>query len=654
MIVAEDVTFSYHLQSGKEVPTLRGLSLEIAESESVAVIGPNGSGKSTLARCLNGLIVPQSGRVLVDGLDTARPGNKWQVHQRAGMIFQNPDNQLVSTTVEREVAFGLENLGLPSREIHRRVAWALDRFHLAKYRHNPPHRLSGGEKQRLAIASVAAMRPRYLICDEPTSSLDPGDRQDILDLLKAIVNEYRLSVVFITQSPEEAVRMDRIALVVDGDVAAAGTPEEVYQDAERLAAHGLEAPLAKRLADALRARGVEVPADTVHPEALVRWISERKPGPLTDGEPGKYSQPAAARPPAHAATSSATSGRTTASSATSGRTTASSATSGRTAASSATSGRTAASSATPDGLPSGRQAATPPIIEFDRVCHTYSPGTSLEIPALRDVTTRVFSGECVALTGPNGSGKSTMIQHLNRLLKADSGTVRVAGGDVSSPETDQRKLRQKVGLVFQFPEAQLFEETVFDDVAFGPRQMGAAASEVPGMVNRALLRVGLDPARFSHRHPLSLSGGEKRRAALAGILVMEPAVLALDEPTSGLDPQSAGQVETIFKGYLDTGATLFLITHDMDLISRLADRILVMENGGIIADTTPGRLFATENGGDTWSPGRPGLCNLLAAVNEAGIPVDTGCFNLEEAADMIRACVCNGNNHSGPGASQPC
>lgn len=638
MIVAEDVTFSYHLPSVNEVPTLRGLSLEIAESECVAVIGPNGSGKSTLARCLNGLIVPQSGRILVDGLDTADPANMWQVHQRAGMIFQNPDNQLVSTTVEREVAFGLENLGLPSREMHQRVAWALERFHLAKYRHNPPHRLSGGEKQRLAIASVAAMRPRYLICDEPTSSLDPGDRRDILDLLMTMANEYRLSVVFITQSPEEAARMDRVALLADGVVAATGTPEEVYRDAEDLAAHGLEAPLVKRLADALRARGVDVPARTVHPESLVRWISERKPASSgkgkrvapSDGEPSEYTPPAETRTATPAP------------------------------ASSEKPARPAVSSATPDGPPSDRPAGKPPIIEFDRVCHTYSPGTSLEIPALREVTTRVFPGECVALTGPNGSGKSTMIQHLNRLLKADSGAVRVEGGDVSSPETDLRKLRQRVGLVFQFPEAQLFEETVFDDVAFGPRQMGAAASEIPGMVNRALQRVGLDPARFSHRHPLSLSGGEKRRAAIAGILVMEPAVLALDEPTSGLDPQSAGQVETIFKGYRDTGATLFLITHDMDLVSRLADRILVVENGGITADTTPDRLFAMEDGVDSWSPGRPGLCNLLAAVGKAGIPVDPACFDLEEAADMIRACVFNGNNHSNgnshssPGESQPC
>ena len=603
MIVAEDVTFRYHLQSGNDVPTLNGLSLEIGESESIAVIGPNGSGKSTLARCLNGLIVPQSGRILVDGMDTADPGNKWKVHQRAGMIFQNPDNQLVSTTVEREVAFGLENLGLPTPEIHERVAWALDRFHMSKYRQYPPHRLSGGEKQRLAIASVSAMRPRYLICDEPTSSLDPGDRQDILGLLMSIVDEYRMSVVFITQSPEEAARMDRIVLVADGEVVASGTPETVYLDSTGLARHGLEAPLAKRLSDALRTRGVQVPAGTVHPESLVHWLSEQRPASRAD-------RVLETIPP----------GETD----------------------------------TPDRPRSSVSPARPPIIEFDQVSHTYSPGTSLEISALRDVTVQVFPGECVALTGPNGSGKSTMIQHLNRLLKAESGTIRVEGVDVSASETDLGKLRQKVGLVFQFPETQLFEETVFDDVGFGPRQMGVEESEIPGMVSRALERVNLDPSRFSGRHPLSLSGGEKRRAAIAGILVMEPSVLALDEPTSGLDPQSVRQVETVFKSFNETGATLFLITHDMDLISRLADRILVMENGRITADVRPDRLFAMDDGEDAWSPGRPGLCNLMTAIYRTGFPVDTGCFHLEDAADMIHACLTSGNDHANHGDCQSC
>ncbi len=649
MIVAEDVSFSYHLPSGDEVPTLNGLSVEIGDSGSLAVIGPNGSGKSTLARCLNGLIVPRSGRVLVDGLDTADPENKWPIHQRAGMIFQNPDNQLVSTTVEREVAFGLENLGLPSPEIHDRVAWVLKRFNLEKYRQYPPHRLSGGEKQRLAIAAVTSMRPRYLICDEPTSSLDPGDRRDILDLLLSIVEEYRLSVVFITQSPEEAVRMDRVALVVDGNVAAEGTPAEVYRESGLLAAHGLDAPLAKRLADGLRTRGVAVPAGIDHPEPLVQWLADRAPeapdsrgasdSPGAPDSPGVFVSPGVFDSPGVSDSPGAP-----------------------------------GSPGAPESSMPRRRDGTPPIIAFDRVCHTYSPGTSLEIPALRDVTVRVFPGECVALTGPNGSGKSTMVQHLNRLLKADTGTVRVEGADVSSPETDLRKLRQKVGLVFQFPEAQLFEETVFDDVAFGPRQTGVAASDIQAVVHRALERVGLDPGRFSHRHPLTLSGGEKRRAAIAGILAMEPSVLALDEPTSGLDPHSVRQVEAIFRASKAKGTTLFLITHDMDLISRLADRILVMENGGIAEDTTPIRLFAREDcagegtrarqgrqgredgagNGTRARPGRPGLCDLLAAVDEAGIPVDTACFDLEEAADMIHAFLFNDNHHASTGEGHPC
>lgn len=605
MIIAEDVSFSYPLPSGDEVPTLRGLSLEVGDTGSLAVIGPNGSGKSTLAGCLNGLIVPRSGQVLVDGMDTADPEHTWSIHQRAGMVFQNPDNQLVSTTVEREVAFGLENLGLPSLEIHDRVAWALSRFNLEKYRLYPPHRLSGGEKQRLAIAAVASMRPRFLICDEPTSSLDPGDRRDLLDLLLTIVDEYRLSVVFITQSPEEAVQMDRIALVLNGKIAAEGTPEEVYRESGKLAAHGLDVPLAKRLADALHTRGVAVPDGIVHPEPLIQWLADRShespPSRSRDGTPPGDVLPASA----------------------------------------------------PNEQPAV-SPSTPPVIAFDRVCHTYSPGTAMEIPALRDVTTLVFPGECVALTGPNGSGKSTMIQHLNRLLKADSGTVRVDGEDVSTPETDLRRLRQKVGLVFQFPEAQLFEETVFDDVAFGPRQTGVAESEIPGLVHRALDQVGLDPGQFTHRHPLSLSGGERRRAAIAGILAMEPAVLALDEPTSGLDTQSVRRVEGILRTCKAMGTTLFLITHDMDLVSRLADRILVVENGGIAADTTPARLFTRNDSAEGRPQGRPGLCDLLTAFGEAGVPVNPVCFDLEEAADMIRARVFDGNPHTSPGESYPC
>lgn len=612
MIAVENITYRYYLQSGNDIPTLNRLSLDIEESESVALVGPNGSGKSTLARCLNGLLVPQSGRILIDGLDTADLENKWQIHRRSGMIFQNPDNQLVSTTVEREIAFGLENLGLPSQEIYERVAWTLDRFQMGKYRDYPPHRLSGGEKQRLAIASVVAMHPRYLICDEPTSLLDPGDRRDILRLLMSIVDEHEMSVVFITQSPEEAAQMDRIIVLSRGEIVTSGEPETVYLDSKKLTAHGLEAPLTTRLSEALRMRGIRVPAGTVHPESLVKWLSEQKL--IYPNQSKGMIQSLEAQRQSHTTLSPHTQ-----------------------------------SDLTPGFLPDSS-----PIIEFDQVDYTYSPGTSLEIAALRDVTTRVFPGQCVALTGSNGSGKSTMIQHLNRLLEADSGTVRVDGVNVASSNTDLKNIRQKVGLVFQFPEAQLFEETVFDDVAFGPRQMGIEEEEVSDMVTRALERVELDPSRFSQRHPLSLSGGEKRRAAIAGILVMQPSVLALDEPTCGLDPSSVRQVEDIFNEYCETGATLFLITHDMDLVSRLSDRILLLENGRIISDSTPSQFFTMNDFEGTFLPARPGLCDLLTALSKSGFTVDPSCFDLEDAANMIQSCILNENDNSNPKEYQKC
>ena len=247
-----------------------------------------------------------------------------------------------------------------------------------------------------------------------------------------------------------------------------------------------------------------------------------------------------------------------------------------------------------------------------------------------------------------------MIQHLNRLLEADSGTVRVDGVNVASSNTDLKNIRQKVGLVFQFPEAQLFEETVFDDVAFGPRQMGIEEEEVSDMVTRALERVELDPSRFSQRHPLSLSGGDKRRAAIAGILVMQPSVLALDEPTCGLDPSSVRQVEDIFNEYCETGATLFLITHDMDLVSRLSDRILLLENGRIISDSTPSQFFTMNDFEGTFLPARPGLCDLLTALSKSGFTVDPSCFDLEDAANMIQSCILNENDNSNPKEYQKC
>ena len=582
MIVVEDAQYQYPI-GDKNAYALNGVSLTITEADCVAIIGPNGSGKSTLARCLNGLICPTDGLVTINGMDTADPEQSWAIYRQVGMIFQNPDNQLISTTVERELAFGLENIGLPSPEIHDRVEWALDRFHLASYRLSPPHRLSGGEKQRLAIAAVVAMHPRYLVCDEPTALLDPTSRSEVLSLILSLRHEYQMGIVYITQYPDEAVMMDRTILIAEGRIVANDEPSLVFRDAARLANYGLEAPLTMRLAEALRARNLTIPHDVVRSEALLQRISQWSPVNKKMPE---------VTPPAMT------------------------------------------------DVDKSRQ----PVVEFENITYTYSADTILAAPALRHVSVSLYPGECVALIGPNGSGKSTFIQHLNQLLIPIAGTVRIHGMDLSDPATDLRRIRQKVGLIFQFPEAQLFEDSVFDDVAFGPRNMDIPEAEIQKRVHQALERVHLDPDHFAQRHPFSLSGGEKRRAAIAGILAMEPDILALDEPTAGLDPKGIRQIETIFRTYRDAGATLILISHDMDLVSRLADRILIMKEGRIVADNTPDHLFTDDRNLANWSLERPALCNLLAEVRSSGIPVSVGCFDVEEAADMIRRSVMNGRS----------
>jgi energy-coupling factor transport system ATP-binding protein len=574
VIVVEDVHYRYEADVPEAPAALNGVHLAIAEGAFLAVMGPNGSGKTTLGRCLNGLIRPTRGRVTVDGLDTADVRHAWTIYQRVGMIFQNPDNQLVSTTVERELAFGLENLGVPSQDIRDRVAWALDRFRLASYRLYPPHRLSGGQKQRLAIAAVVLMQPRYLVCDEPTTLLDPSGRSDILSLIATLRHDHGMGIVYITQIPEEAVKADRVVLMSEGRMVAADTPARVFRDTERLRSLGLEPPLAGQLAEALRKRGFPVDPDVLCPDALVAAITRRAPAAGVAAEP-------------------------------------------------------------PDALPSPHPAPGSSRIVLQDVRYTYQPGTVLAASALRGVTLRVGAGECVALTGANGSGKSTLIQHLNGLLFPASGTVQIDGVTLEERKTDLRSIRQRVGLVFQFPEAQLFEETVFDDVAFGPRNMGMAEETLHDRVYRALERVYLDPDRYAGRHPLFLSGGEKRRVALAGVLVMEPDILALDEPAAGLDPRGARHIESILRAFHAAGGTVVVISHDMDMAARLSDRVIVLNAGEIVADAPPRCLFADASRLAALSLDCPGLVRILRALRAAGFPVSPVCFEVEAAADAI-------------------
>ncbi len=252
---------------------LKGVNLDIASGEFMVILGHNGSGKSTLAKHLNALLLPGKGSVTVDGLDTAAEENLWEIRQRVGMVFQNPDNQLVATVVEEDVAFGPENIGLPPEQIRSRVTEALELVSMSDYRHYAPHLLSGGQKQRVAIAGIIAMRPSVLVLDEPTAMLDPRGRKEVMETVVKLNRQEGLTVVHITHFMEEAVAADRVVVMEEGRVAMMGKPLEIFLQVERLKELSLDVPQVVRLAHHLRQEGLDIPRNMMTVEEMAEWLS---------------------------------------------------------------------------------------------------------------------------------------------------------------------------------------------------------------------------------------------------------------------------------------------------------------------------------------------------------------------------------------------
>ena len=276
IIRIENLIFEYMTGEGDEkVRAIDDVSLSIERGSFTAIIGRNGSGKSTLAKNLNGLLLPSGGRIFVRGWDTSVDNHIWDVRQSAGMVFQNPDNQLVSSIVEDDVAFGPENLGIDPVEIRRRVDDALTAVNMGKYKKKSPHMLSGGQKQRIAIAGVVAMKPECIIFDEPTAMLDPKGREEIMEIIRQLHDE-GITVVLITHFMDEAVQADRIIIMDRGHVLLDGTPEEVFAQEETIREASLDLPLAVELAQKLRKRGIKIPKEIITAEGLVEFICQYK------------------------------------------------------------------------------------------------------------------------------------------------------------------------------------------------------------------------------------------------------------------------------------------------------------------------------------------------------------------------------------------
>lgn len=575
----KNISFDYPgFEEEKPLRALDSLSFSVQAGEFIAIVGRNGSGKSTLAKQLNALLVPTEGDVTVNGWNTKDETHTSDIRRTAGMVFQNPDNQLVSSIVEDDIAFGPENLGIDPEEIGRRVDKALAAVRMGSFRGKAPHRLSGGQKQRIAIAGVLAMRPACIIFDEPTAMLDPQGRRDVMETMLELHQE-GIAIILVTHFMEEAVLADRVLLMQAGKLLLDGTPEEVFAQTETVLDAGLELPAGIRMANALRRNGIAVPPHVLQLKKLYAPILAQAKG----GSP--ESAPVSVRDTEQGAVTAP--------------------------------------------HPEGSNG-----IVVQDICYTYSKGLPGETRALDSVSMTVAPGRIAALIGHTGSGKSTLLQHLNGLLKPDSGRIFISGQEITAPDTSLLVVRRKVGLVFQYPEYQLFEETVAKDVAFGPKNLGLDREEIESRVREAIALVGLQYEDVAERSPFELSGGQKRRVAIAGVIAMKPDVLILDEPTAGLDPAAHRDIMKMIRTVHEkSGNITLLVSHSMEDVAALADRVFVMDGGKIALSGSPREVFRDRDFLHGIQLSLPPVAELLCDLKEAGLPVDTGIFE-EEAASV--------------------
>jgi len=281
MIKSKGLVFAYsqyneESDSHELLTALRGVDISIDPGSFVAILGHNGSGKSTLAKHMNALLLPTEGTIWVKGYDTKAEETLWDVRQNAGMVFQNPDNQIIATVVEEDVAFGPENLGIPPEEIRRRVDDALETVHMTEYMHQPPHFLSGGQKQRIAIAGVLAMKPSCIVLDEPTAMLDPIGRRDVMETVLRLNREEGITVILITHYMEEAVLAGRVVVMEEGRIVLDDTPKQVFRQIDRLKALGLDVPQVTELSHLLREKGLEIPDDILTVQEMVDVLLESR------------------------------------------------------------------------------------------------------------------------------------------------------------------------------------------------------------------------------------------------------------------------------------------------------------------------------------------------------------------------------------------
>ena len=500
LIEVRSVSFTYNAKNTGRA--LNRVSFFVSKGERIAVLGHNGSGKSTLVRILGGLLAPSEGKCLVKGIDINDMDFR-ELRKTIGMVFQDPENQIVAAMVEDDAAFAPENQGLQPKEIQERVDSALLRVNMTHKQDASVAELSGGEKQRLALAGVLAAKVECLILDEATAMLDPKGRLDIEQVLRKL-HSNGMTIIQVTHQigAENFDDIHRVIVLSHGGVKWQGTTQEFWDNAEEL---GFELPDEFKFRRYCEMRGI---------------VNDLIPGPSPCAGEWRITE-------------------------------------------------------------TGRVSA---MFKFkiDDLSFRYTEKSY----ALRNIDADIFSGEWLSIIGRTGSGKSTLVQHLNALYKIQEGHILFDGQALPQKGEEVHALRQKVGLVFQHPEDQLFSPTVREELAFAPKNAGFVKQELDDAIIYGLECAGL-PREFLERNPIALSGGERRLVAIASVLSARPECVVLDEPLAGLDASYQRKILGMLGRLRDEGKTIITVTHDLNMALNYSDRILMLRNAAKIQDGRP-------------------------------------------------------------------
>lgn len=551
IIEVKDVTFTY---SSAQRHALERVSLAVAEGEFVGVIGPSGAGKSTLAGVMSGAVPHHFagelyGACLVDGKDTCEV-TLTDVSRLVGSVLQDIDAQFVASNVRDELLFGLENFGVAHDEIPARMQQALETVGIEDLRDREIATLSGGQKQKVAIAAILALRPRVLVLDEPTAALDPASSTLVFETLCEVNRLAGITVVVIEQKVALLSEYcSRVVVLEQGKLIFDDMPRKVFSHGERLREIGVDSPRVARVSNSLAAAGLCEPGGLAlsvdEAAALVaRIVGEGVHGEVVEGA---CAVPAVPSAPSNAIMCDSSIGGDSVAAASSART-------------------------------------GEPVARFEGVGYSY-PGGGASVRAL---DFEVFPGEIVGIVGQNGAGKTTFTKLLNGLLKPAEGNVVVAG--LNTREVPTSRIARYVSTLFQNPDRQICKDTVLDEVAFGLLLRGVSSNEASARAKATCERFGLplDEA------PFSLSRGQRQMVALASVVVGEPQIIVLDEPTSGLDYRECMTVMETVRDMAAAGGAVVMVCHDMEVVSDFANRLVVMANGEILGRGTCADVFAND------------------------------------------------------------